>query len=96
MAAKYKEYYKEMVEKNRELFDFFKEVHDAYIEDEESYRAQFNAVGAQIVELARDFERRLCSHSEGGQYGKYAASLADKFWDEIRKTYPRIDFVGTK
>lgn len=92
----YKDFYKEMIANNKELFDSFKEVHDRYIENEDEWKSMFNEVGKTVVSVIRDYELRLCSRSEGGMYSKYANNLADKFWDEIRKAYPRIDFVGVK
>lgn len=96
MAAKYKEYYKEMITAHRELFEKFKDIHDQYVMDEDAWKKEFNEVGAKTVEIIREYEVRLCSHSEGGQYGKFATNLADKFWNEVRKEYPRVDFVGVK
>lgn len=94
--AKYKEYYNFMIQNNIELFEKFQEIHDQYVEQPEKWETEFNSVGSQIVEIARDWETKLCRASEGGQYGKYANQLADKFWGEIRKTLPKIDFVGAK
>lgn len=94
--AKYKEYYEMMTKQHSELLEKFKEIHDQYVEQPEKWRDEFNTVGAEVVEIMRDFELRLCSNSQGGQYSKYASNLADKFWDHIRKTYSKIDFVGTK
>jgi hypothetical protein len=96
MAARYKEYYNEMIKNNKDVFDAFKTVHDDYMQDEDKWKNQFNEIGKKVVDIIRDYEVRLCAHSEGGQYGKYANKLADKFWDEVRKEYPRIDFVGVK
>ncbi len=94
--AKYKEYYEFMLKNNPELFEKFQEIHDKYAEDADAWREEFNAVGAQVVEVIRDWELKLCRASQGSQYGKYANQLADKFWNEIRKNLPKIDFVGTK
>lgn len=94
--AKYREYYDLMTEQHGPLLEQFKEIHDQYVEQPDTWRDEFNTVGAKVVEVMRDYELRLCSNSEGGRYGKYASNLADKFWDHIRKTYPKIDFVGTK
>lgn len=93
---RYKEYYNQMIVANKDLFDEFKITHDNYIKDEDTFKEEFNRIGEKVVSIIRDYELRLCSHSEGGQYGKYANTLADKFWNEVRKIYPRIDFVGVK
>jgi hypothetical protein len=93
---KYKEYYNMMLKNNTELFEKFGEIHDQYVMQPDKWRDEFNEVGAKVVEQVRDWELKLCRASEGGQYGKYAANLSEKFWGEARKNYPKIDFVGTK
>ena len=94
--AKYKEYYDFMLKNNTELFEKFQEIHDQYVMQPDKWRDEFNTVGAQVVEVIRDWELKLCRASEGGQYGKYASNLSDKFWEQVRKSLPKIDFVGTK
>lgn len=94
--VKYKEYYKEMIANNKELFDSFKEVHDNFVKNGDEWKSMFNEVGKNVVEVIRDYERRLCASQESGMYGKYSSKLADKFWDQVRKEYPKIDFVGVK
>lgn len=96
MAAKYRQLFLEMVENNRDLFLDFKEIHDKYMEDENAYRVEFNEKGAKVVEIVRDYERRLTSQQDRGQYSKFSSGLADKFWDQVRGFLPKIDFVGTK
>lgn len=93
--SKYIQLYKEMVKENKELFHKFKEVHDKYEKDEEKYQEEFNNIGEKVFEIIRDYELRLTSRAESGQYAKYSSNLAEKFWERIRKDYPQIDFVGT-
>lgn len=85
-----------MIKKNRELFIKFKITHDMYTTDRKTWSKQFNKEGLQVLQIIRDYENRLCGHSEQGQYSKFSANLADKFWTEVRKNYPKIDFVGVK
>lgn len=85
-----------MIENNTDLFDNFKQVHDAYVLVPEVNKARFNALGSEVLDVIRDWERRLCGKSESGQFGKFSSGLAQHFWDEIRKVYPKIDFVGIK
>lgn len=94
--AKYKEYIQIMHAQHQQMLEEFKEVHDQYMMQPQKWQDEFNDKGKKIREIMQDYELRLCSNSEGGRYGKYASNLADKFWEEIRKTYPKIDFVGTK
>lgn len=94
--TKYKQLFDEMLSKNRELFIRFKITHDMYATDRKIWSEQFNQEGLQVLEILREYENRLCGHSEQGQYSKFSANLAEKFWAEVRKNYPKIDFVGVK
>lgn len=85
-----------MVAENKELFEEFKVIHDKYAQDDTKYQDEFNRVGERVVEIIRDHELHLTSKAESGQFAKYSSSLADKFWERIRRDYPEIDFVGAK
>lgn len=85
-----------MIEENKELFNKFKEIHKRYIEDEVTNQEEFNRQGEKVLEIIRKYELLLTSKSEGGQYGKFSSSLADKFMEQVRSVFPRIDFVGVK
>lgn len=95
MSAKYRQLFLDMIESNRDLFLDFKEVHDKFIEDE-SYKKEFNEKGAKVVDIIREYERKLTSQQDKGQYSKFSTGLSDRFWDQIRAFLPRIDFVGVK
>ncbi len=96
MAAKFKQFYKEMVSQNQELFDQFKIVHDNFVDDSEKHKKEFNEVGEKVMEIVRSFEQRLTSQMTGSGYGKFATNVSDKFRAEIKKDYPKIEFVGIK
>ena len=96
IMTKYKQTFDEMIKKNRELFIKFKITHDMYANDKKTWGDQFNEEGAKVLKIIQEYEDILCRHSEQGQYGKFSANLADKFWAEVRKNYPKIDFVGVK
>ncbi|OGD63584.1 hypothetical protein A2160_01785 [Candidatus Beckwithbacteria bacterium RBG_13_42_9] len=85
-----------MLDKNQELFASFQKIHDLYVLEPQKYQEQFNQEGAKAVEVIKRYEDRLCSHSEKGIYGKFSANLAEKFWEEAKKHYPKLDFVGLK
>ena len=85
-----------MLEEKKELFDNFKQVHDAFILAPDANKARFNELGSEVLDVIRHYERVLCGKTESGQYGKFSSALAQKFWDEIRKLYRKIDFVGVK
>lgn len=95
MAAKYRQLFLDMMQEHRDLFLDFKEVHDKFMEDD-SLKPEFNEKGTKVVEVIRDYERRLTSQQDKGQYSKFSTGLSDKFWDQIRSFLPRIDFVGVK
>lgn len=93
-GPKYKHFYHLMVDQNRSLFDQFSKVHDGFSKDQPTWEKQFHEVGRDIKDIMRDWERRLCSGTEKGNYGQYSAKLAEKFWAEIKKDFPLIDQVG--
>ncbi len=94
--SKYKQTVDEMVAANKELFDNFKEIHDAYAMNPEAWQKLLNEYGAEVVEIIRDYERKLCIKMGTGKYGQFSQNLSQKFWDEVRKIFPKIDFVGVK
>lgn len=83
-----------MTDENKELFDNFTAVHDAFILNPDANKARFNELGTEILDVIREYERILCGKTESGQYGKFSGNLSQKFWGEVRKVYPKIDFVG--
>jgi hypothetical protein len=93
---KYRAYFREMVEQNQALFADFKIIHDEYEKDQVSHQVVFNKQGEVVVELIRDWERRLCGGMEKGNNAKYSANLSEKFWNEVRAFFPMIDYVGVK
>jgi len=94
--TKFKQTFDEMISKNRELFIKFKITHDQYSLNPKNFEKEFNQEGQKILEIIREYENKLCGYSESGQYSKFSANLSEKFWGEVRKNYPRIDFVGIK
>lgn len=93
-GVKYKHFYQLMMEQNKDAFAEFKSIHDAFMLDPEKHRAKFNEVGLPLVDIIRDWERKLCHGMEKGKYANYSARLAEQFWNEVRKTFPKIDEVG--
>jgi len=93
---KHELYYQKMIDENLSLFGKFQDIHDKYVLDPAAFQIKYNEIGESVVSIIRDWERRLCRESERGSYGKYSAILADKFWNLVRKDFPKIDFVGVK
>jgi hypothetical protein len=91
--TKYKEYYDKMVENNKEAFDAFTRLHFEYTTNPDRYQKKFNQEGEKIQTIIREWEGKLCRTQEK-TYSQYAGGLADKFWGEIRKHYPKIDSIG--
>lgn len=96
MAAKYRQLFLQMIEDNRDLFLDFKEIHDKFVKDPDTFKEQFNEKGKVVVEIIRDNELKLTAQQNRGQYSKFSSNLSDKFWDQIRGFLPQIDFVGVK
>lgn len=94
--AKYKKFYTLMWQKNGEKLKAFKEIHDAYVANATKHEEDFHAEGKKILDIIRDWERRLCSGMNRGQYAQYSQKLSEKFWDEVRKDFSEIDLVGVK
>lgn len=95
-GVKYKQYIKLMYEQNDELFKEFKSVHDAFAQNQKAYAATFHGLGQKVVDIMRDWERRLCRNMGKGQFSAYAVKLSEKYWAEIEKEFPLIRKVGVK
>lgn len=83
-----------MLIQHQELFDSFKQIHDSYLLDPDTWRSEFNIKGEEILEVIRKYEGILTSRSDNSSYGKFSTNLSEKFWAEIKKTFPKIDFIG--
>ena len=94
--TKHEKYFLQMLEDRFYQFEKFQEVHDKYALDPDKWQSQFNKEGKLIVKIIREWEKKLCSHSEKGKYGVFSSVLADKFWTLVRKKFPKIDFVGVQ
>jgi hypothetical protein len=95
-APKYKQYVELMFEKNKALFDAFQEVHDKFMAQPDKYEDLFHQQGLPVLDVVRDWERRLCYGTEKGRYASYSAKLAEKFWEEVKKTLPVVDKIGLR
>jgi sugar-specific transcriptional regulator TrmB len=94
--TKYKQYYQNMMEQEKQKFAEFKKIHDKFELDKDKNREEFNQVGQKVVDVIRDWDRRLCSAMGRGVFSKYSEQLSDKFWGEVRKEFKLIDLVGVK
>jgi len=94
--TKSQQYFQDMMEYNKDVFAEFKKIHDDYAKIPEKFQEEFNQQGEHILRIIRKYENLLCSSSENSGFGKYSSNLADTFWELIRKTFPKIDFIGVK
>ena len=94
--TKFKQTYDEMLRFNQELFEKFQKIHDEYVLDPKDKQNEFNEIGREVQDVIMRYENILCGHSEGSGYGKYSSNLADKFHLEIKKHFPKIDFIGVE
>lgn len=92
----YQESFQKMITENRDLFDNFQNVHDAFVLNPDVNKAKFNQIGREVTDVIRDYERRLCAQMGKGQFSKFTQNLSEKFWAEVRNVYPKIDFVGVE
>lgn len=98
MPAKYAQFYKLMMEQQGPLFVAFKPIHDAFAADRANAEAAeaFHTQGQKVVDVIRDWDRRLCAGMGRGTFSQYTQKLSETFWDRVRKDYPLIDLVGVR
>lgn len=94
--SKYRAMVQQMLEENKELFDEFEPIHDAYVLNPAVNQAKYNAIGSEVMDVIREYERKLCSKMGTGQYGKFSMNLSEKFMEEIKNIYPKIMFIGVE
>lgn len=85
-----------MLEENKELFDEFEPIHTAYVLNPQANQAKYNAIGSTVMDVVREYERKLCSKMGAGQYSKFSMNLSEKFMEEIKNIYPKIMFIGVE
>jgi len=86
--------YQTMIDEHKKLFDEFFVIHEKYAQNSREYQKEFNSIGENIRTVIHDYERKLCGKTEGGIYSKFSQNLSEKFWDVIRKDFPKIDYIG--
>lgn len=94
--TKYRQYFQQMLDQHQAEFAAFKIVHDGYQTDRKQWSQRFHAEGQPIVDLIRDYERRLCSGMEKGKNALFSARVAEKFWAEVKTYLPLIERVGVR
>jgi hypothetical protein len=94
--AKYQIYYQKMIDDNRKLFDRFAKIHQLFEKDQDLNAKAFHQLGRDVLDVVRDYDRRLCAAMGRGVYSIYSDKLSQKFWDLVREDFPKIDLVGVK
>lgn len=94
--SKYQRFAQLMFEQHRVDFGRFQPIHDAFQNGDTTIGDKFHELGREILDIVRDWERRLCYGTEKGKYAKYSAGLAEKFRAEIKKKLPLLDEIGVK
>jgi len=94
MTTKYKDYFDRMINTNKNIFNNFNKLYNEYIKDQDSLQEKYNKEGRAVLDIIREWENKLCSQTEKAGFGNYSTNLSEKFWTEIRKTYPLIDYIG--
>ena len=94
--VKYKQQVQDMLEVHADLFSEFRKVHDAYMQDPHKWQQAFNEKGREIIPVLARWENSLCSKSESGKYGMFSSNLAEKFRNEVKIHFPKIDSIGMK
>jgi hypothetical protein len=92
----YQKAFQTMIAQNKELFDRFQAIHDAFVLNPHANKAKFNDVGKEVTDVIREYERRLCAQMGKSMYSKFSQNLSEKFWREVRAAFPKIDFVGVE
>lgn len=92
----YQKFFQLMLAENKDLFETFKSIHDAYVLNPQVNQAKYNDIGREVVDMIHQYERKLCGNMNSGAYGSFSQNLSQKFWDEVRKVFKKIDFVGAQ
>lgn len=92
--VKYREYFDKMCQENKPLFDEFLFIHNLYEKNKKANQVVFNELGAKVRRVVESWDKKLCGRMERGSHASYSKNLSDKFWGEVRKLFPLIDYVG--
>jgi hypothetical protein len=52
--TQYQKFFQMMLEENKELFDNFQGIHDAYVLNPELNQAKLNYIGSEVVDVIRE------------------------------------------
>ena len=92
--SKYKTYLKQMLTEHELELNAFKAIHDLYKTNKFLHQKEFNTHGKKIIEIILEYEKKLCAHMEKGNNAVFSTKLSEKYWEEVKKLFPLMDFVG--
>ncbi len=92
--TKSQEYFQDMMENHKEIFNKFQTIHDKYLSDPKKFQAEFNEKGEEIMTIIRRYETLLCGKAESSRFGKFSSKTAETFWKYIKAKFPQIEAVG--
>lgn len=95
-APKFRQVLKDTYALHQDIFDALRPVHDEYSKNRRQLQEEFNRLGEPVMVVLKEAEQRLCRQTESGGYGQYSSKLADKFWAEVKKDWPFIEWIGVK
>lgn len=94
--TKFQEYYQKMWDANKAVLTHFLDIHDKFKSDRKKYSQEYNREGKKVREIMEDWDARLCQQMEKGQNAVYSSKVSEKFWNEVKKDFPLIEFVGVE
>ena len=90
-TPKYKLLFDEMLTTNKDLFDAYEALLKNYDKSPKKFANETSEMQFKLLRVIKKTEDKLCARTENTGRGVYSTALADKFWEEIRSKFPRID-----
>jgi hypothetical protein len=96
--TKYEKYYQQMWEAHKNDLASFQEIHDQYQGNQRdiTLKQKFDQIGKSIRTIMEEWDARLCQQMEKGKNSVFSSKVSEKFWTEVKKDFPLIDFVGVE
>ena len=95
-SPKYKKYFEQMFEENKELFMNFMILNQDYGRNKKRLKYEFDEHGSKIKGIVNQWENRLCGAMEKGQNSAFSSKLGEKFIDEVTRYFPYWHEIGLK
>lgn len=92
MAAKYVLVFRQMLQENDQFLKEFKDIHDKFQNNNNSFRELFNKKGEEFLKIVANYQQVLCGRAE--MQGHATNSLSTKFWELVKQIFPEADEIG--